>query len=185
VNWLTRYRAHPDAATQAANVVALIVGGNGPFYPLYVWLIVRPVGAVVLLSMLATPVFLSIPWIARRNGLMGRVVLVATGAANTVWCSAVFGADSGVSLFLLPCLVLVALLWRKRALRLGCLGLVLVAQQITLHWPWPPLAGLDMTQQASLYVMNVTSVGMLLSVLALMVPDAVTARPNVPMAGCC
>jgi hypothetical protein len=34
--WLRRYAAHPDPATATANLVALVVASNGPFYPLYV-----------------------------------------------------------------------------------------------------------------------------------------------------
>ena len=34
---LRAYGAHADPATRIGNTIALLVGFNGPFYPLYVW----------------------------------------------------------------------------------------------------------------------------------------------------
>lgn len=66
MSWLARYRAHPDPAVQTANTVALVVGSNGPFYPLYVWWLVPETGLIPLLTMLATPFFLAVPLVKRR-----------------------------------------------------------------------------------------------------------------------
>jgi hypothetical protein len=57
---LRRYAAHADPATAAADTEALVVGGNGPFYPAYVWLIDAEAGRVALWTMLASPCFLAI-----------------------------------------------------------------------------------------------------------------------------
>jgi hypothetical protein len=164
---LRRYVAHPDPATAAANAVALVVGGNGPFYPAYIWWIDPEAGRMALLTMAASPFFLAIPWLSRRSGLAARMALPVVGLANTLWSTALLGAGTGVGLFLLPCLVLAALLWRERLALLGMLGLGLVVQQALLRWPWPSLAGLDLAQQAALVVLNATSVGTLLAFLAL------------------
>ena len=164
---LRRYAAHADPTTAAANTVALVVGGNGPFYPAYVWLIDAEAGRMALLTMAASPFFLAIPWLSRRSGLAARVALPLVGLANTLWSMALLGAGSGVGLFLLPCLVLAALLWRDRLALLGVLGLALAVQQVLLRWSWPSLAGLDAAQQAALVVLNATSVGTLLAFLAL------------------
>ncbi len=164
---LRRYAAHADPATAAANTVALVVGSNGPFYPAYIWLIDAEAGHLALWTMLASPFFLAVPWLSRRSGLAARLALVVVGLANTLWSTALLGAESGVGLFLLPCLVLAALLWRDRLALLGVLGLGLAVQQLVLRWPWDSLAGLDLARQQALVVLNATSVGTLLAFLAL------------------
>lgn len=164
MKWLTRYRAHPDPAIQAANTVALVVGSNGPFYPLYVWWLLPEAGLVSLLTMLATPLFLAVPWVARRWPAAGPAMLVLVGAANTVWCTALLGRDTGVGLFVLPCLVLPALAPRGR---LVLLAIGLLAQQLVLRWPWASLAGLPEVQQNALFILNASSGGTLLAFLAL------------------
>ena len=35
LDWLRRYTSHPDPQAAAANWVAVVVGWNTPFYPLY------------------------------------------------------------------------------------------------------------------------------------------------------
>lgn len=94
-------------------------------------------------------------------------MLVVVGVANTLWCTALLGPATGVGLFVLPCLALVALVTRRRIL---LLGIGLLAQQMMLHWPFAAIAGLTDMQQARLYVLNSTSVGMLLGFLALTTP---------------
>jgi hypothetical protein len=164
---LRRYADHPDPATAMANTVAMVVGANGPFYPLYVWWLLPEAGLVSLLTMFATPFFLSVPWISRRNGLAGRIALVVVGLANTVWCTALLGPATGVGLFVLPCLMLAGLVWAQRAALFALLGLGLAAQQVVLRWPWPALSGLALEHQAALYVLNASSVAMLLGFLAI------------------
>jgi hypothetical protein len=164
---LHRYGNHPDPTTAMANTVAMVVGANGPFYPWYGgWLLPAP-GLVSLLTMFATPFFLSVPWVSRRNSLAGRIALVVVGLANTVWCTALLGPATGVGLFVLPCLMLAGLVWAQRAALLVLLGLGLAAQQVVLRWPWPALSGLAPERQAALYVLNASSVGMLLGFLAI------------------
>ena len=65
---LRTYAAHDDPATTVANAIALIVGWNGPFYPLYVVALAGAgVGPAVALTALSTPFFLAIPALARRS----------------------------------------------------------------------------------------------------------------------
>ncbi len=108
------YMAHDDPATATANVVAMIVGWNTPFYPAYVvgfagWDSLR----VALLTVLAAPLFLAVPAIARTRPSAGRFALPLIGTANTLWCTKVLGPSCGLELFLLPCVVLAALLYRR------------------------------------------------------------------------
>jgi hypothetical protein len=96
----------PDPRIAACNTVALIVVGNQPFYPFYVWYAAgAPVGAAYL-TWLSTPFFVAAPWLARRHSLGGRVMLLCASLGNTVLAAGALGPASGVELFYLPCLVL-------------------------------------------------------------------------------
>ena len=88
---LRAYGAHPDPATRIANTIALLVGFNGPFYPLYVWFLVPEAGHAALATMAMSPVFLAIPWLSRRSAAAGRAALPVAGLANTVWTAALLG----------------------------------------------------------------------------------------------
>ena len=93
--WLGRYVAHPDPATAAANLVALVVAGNGPFYPLYVLALIGWGHNGAWLTMLATPFFAAVPAVSRWRSWAGRGALPLVGIANTVWCSALLGIGVG------------------------------------------------------------------------------------------
>jgi hypothetical protein len=111
---LRAYAAHPDRATSLTNGLALMLGCNGPIYPLYVVALVGwHAGALAFLCMFASPFFLAIPAVARRNATAGRLALIGVGTLNTVWCIKLFGPASGVGLFLLPCVMLAALIYRR------------------------------------------------------------------------
>lgn len=113
--WLKAYAAHDDPATHAANIVAMVVGWNGPFYPIYmVFLLGWQIAGASLLTTLAAPLFLAIPLLSRRSSVAARLLLPLIGAANTVWCLKLLGADSGIDLFFLPCVILAVLLYRRR-----------------------------------------------------------------------
>ncbi|MBN8928194.1 MAG: hypothetical protein J0H19_16420, partial [Rhodospirillales bacterium] len=111
---LRTYAAHDDPATAVANAIALIVGWNGPFYPLYVVALAGAGGGpAVALTALSTPFFLAIPALARRSSRAGRLALPLIGTANTLWCIKLLGPACGLQLFLLPCVMLAALLHRR------------------------------------------------------------------------
>ena len=109
-----RYAASDDPRVAAANFVALVLAWNTPFYPLY---LLGAAGATmgegVWLTLCAFPVFLAVPAITRWQGTLGRVFLVGAGTANTLFCTWLLGEASGTSLFLLPCITLAALLFRR------------------------------------------------------------------------
>jgi hypothetical protein len=164
---LDRYLDHPQAETRLTSKVALVVGGNGPFYPLYLYWLTPEAGPVALLTMVAAPLFLAVPLIARMSGPAAQMALVLTGLANVLWCTALLGPASGVPLFALPCVAIALTAWRRQRVMLALLGLCLAAQQAAMRWPWPPLTGLAPERQADLLVMNATSVGALTAFLVL------------------
>jgi hypothetical protein len=137
VHWLRDYMSHPDPRAAAANWVAMVVGWNTPFYPLY--LLAMPGSGIFpagWLTLLATPFFLAVPAVMRRSSLLGRLMLPGFGAANCVFGSWILGPQSGTLLFLVPCALLAALLYRpdERLLRLGLLGVVLAAFLVCTYW---------------------------------------------------
>lgn len=162
---LRAYGAHPDPPTHAVNMIALLVGSNGPFYPAYVWLLEPAAGPASLATIAASPFFLLIPWLSRRRAIAAHAALPAIGIANTIWTCAVMGPGTGVAAFIFPCLLLALLCWRTRTVMLGVLAAGLAAQQILLHWPWSPLSGLGMDRQVALQALNAMSAATVAAVI--------------------
>jgi hypothetical protein len=105
---------HDDPATATANFIAAMVGWNTPFYPVYV---VAFAGwdslPAALLTGLAAPLFLALPAIAKTRPSAARFALPVIGIANTLWCTKVLGPSCGLELFLMPCVMLAGLLYRR------------------------------------------------------------------------
>jgi hypothetical protein len=119
----------------AGNVIALVLAGNAPFYPLYVAFVAGTAGMPwLLLTMLSLPFFLLVPALARRHARLGRIALALVATGNTVFCTWLLGEPSGTELFLLPSATLASLLFRpsERLLMLALAGLPVVAY-LVLH----------------------------------------------------
>jgi hypothetical protein len=158
--WLTAYCDHPDPRVAANNAIAVMVGANGPLYPIYVWLLVGKAFWPSLLTLLSTPLFCLVPVVARRSSLAGRAMLPIVGIANTLVCIKALGEPSGVALFLLPCILIPALTMRARE-RVLQLILVSLPSAIYLlgkgHYG-APLYPYSAQQYAGLASLNTTSV---------------------------
>lgn len=109
---IRRYTDNPDPVAKVAGTVALVVASNQPFYPLYLYAIVGKQAWPALLTLLTTPLFLAVPAVARRHSLAGRAMLPIVGVANTVFCVKLIGLATAVELFMLPCILLAAILFR-------------------------------------------------------------------------
>ena len=107
-----RYTDNPDPLAKVAATVALVVASNQPFYPLYLHAIVGKQAWPAWLTLLTTPLFLAVPAVARRHSLAGRAMLPIVGVINTVLCVKLIGLATAVELFLLPCILLAAILFR-------------------------------------------------------------------------
>jgi hypothetical protein len=116
--------------------------------------------------MMATPLFLAVPLLARRAPWVGRFILWLVGTTNTVWCTKLFGPSSGIEIFLLPCTALAALL-PQGWLRLAGAGLPLLLLLIPASWIGVPIIGLTSGQAAHLALLNEFSAACLLGLLAL------------------
>lgn len=164
---VSAYAAHPDPATAVACFIATVLGLNGPFYPVYVIVLVGWAdGHLALLSMLASPLFMMIPLLARRVSVIGPVALWLVGTVNTVWCMKLLGPDSGVGVFLLPCIA-VAVLLPSGWTRLMGAGLPLLPLLSLRSWFGVPIMTLTGEQDAHLALLNQFSAACLTGLLTL------------------
>ncbi len=172
------YAAHGDPAAQAVNVIALVLAWNGPLYPVYVLALAGrdalPWGP---LTMLVSPLFYAIPWLSRISSLGARAALPVVGAINTLWCMKLFGVASDVGLFLYPCIMLVALLYRfpERWLRMPLLGILLALEFVPGHVFGEPIVKLSADEAARLGALNAGSVAFLLGFIVLKLVDVIRA----------
>lgn len=176
--WIRAYAAHADPATATTNLVALVIASNGPFYPIYVLALIGWDRSGAWLTMLATPCFALVPMVSRRHLVAGRAALPFVGIANTIWCTILLGSESGVALFLLPCIVLTALQFRhdERWAMLLLLGSAIAAQIGLAEFPPIGLMHLHTDQAAALARLNKISVATLMGFLALKL--ATLPRPS-------
>jgi hypothetical protein len=167
-NRLAQLTAHPDKLTETGNFIALVLAWNAPFYPFYVWLMT---GAASLPSSLLTafslPVMAAVPAVSRHSGLAGRAMLCLAGTGNTVWCNWVLGGPAGVALFLLPCTMLAALLFRTKEwpIYVPLVGLPLLCGWLMPGRLPPPPHIYSAAQYSHLLNMNAASVGVLIAFL--------------------
>ena len=158
---IRRYAGSEDPRVSAGNLVAMVLAWNTPFYPLYLR---ATAGPDILpggwLTLCVFPLFLAVPAATRRWPLGGRVLLVVAAIANTVFCAWVLGEASGTALFLLPCIALAALVFRREERVPLCALLVLPAVAGVAAWgrlPASPFA-CAAAECASIFWMNAMSV---------------------------
>jgi len=163
------YMAHPDPLVALANVVALLVASNQPFYPLYLYFLVSERIEPSFYTFLSTPFFLAVPALARINTLAGRALLPLAGIGNTILCAWLFGVQSAVEIFLIPCAVLALLLFRprERLVGLAVAGFAFLAF-LFLHGRYgAPVVAYDPVQYQALVRLNAMSAAALTCFVAL------------------
>jgi hypothetical protein len=178
------YIAADDPRVASANLVAMVLAWNTPFYPLYLRGAAGPaIWPGGWLTLCVFPAFLAIPAVTRRWPYAGRALLVLTGTANTLFCTWLLGEASGTAIFLLPCITLAALVFRRdeRAALFGLLGLpIVLGIALDGRYPVSPFvcAGAGC---AGIAWMNAFSVAILTAFLGLLATGLVTtasARPE-------
>lgn len=175
---LERYADDEDSLIRVSNRLALILAANQPFYPIYVWKITGALDPTLALTLVSTPFFLAAPWVAKRLPKAGRLYFPAVGAVNTFFCASIFGAASGVELFLLPCLVIAALSCRRADLpRLGGFATALIGAFLFLHGRFAAPGYLKGREPyEALFSLNAYSAAMLSAIAAWMFSSALNAK---------
>jgi hypothetical protein len=159
---LNAYRANPDPRAAAANTLALLLASNGPTYPFYVYLLVGRGFWPALIELWTFPLLILVPWLARRNSLAGRVLLVACSTLNTMIFVLLFGPRAELQLFLLPCIALGLFFHhRERYLAMALSGIALGLFVWLRAYHGMPLKTFTDAQYASLATMNEISVASL------------------------
>ena len=143
---LQKYVSNPDPMAKAAGTVAIVVAGNQPFYPLYLHAIAGVAAWPAWLTLVSTPFFVAVPAVARRHSLTGRALLPIAGVANTLLCVKLFGVASAVELFLFPCILLAAILFRPAER---------VVAAFVLLTPFIAYMGLDWNLGPSVHVFSI------------------------------
>jgi len=174
---IERITGHPDPNTRVANLLALVLAWNTPFYPLYVVMTVgNGVSGWMPLHLVVLPAFAAVPFVSRVNSLAGRALLVLAGTLNTVVCGWLYGAAAGAQLFLLPCISLAVLLFRarERAVMVPVLACPVAGYFLSGYLGESPL-GLAPLQSSHLLGINAVSVGILTGFIAWAFADRVPA----------
>lgn len=169
VTGIAAYARHPDPRVAAANAIALLVASNQPFYPLYVWWLVSDTIWPTFVTFGSMIFFLAVPAMSRLDGRAGRALLPLTGIANTVLCAKVFGVDSAVEIFLIPCAVLALVLFRpsERPTAFALAGLAAAAYLILPDFYGAPAVVYSPEEYDSFARLNVMSAAALTALVAL------------------
>lgn len=170
--WLDRYATHQDPLVTASNRIALVVVSNQPFYPLYLYAVVGDRFLPSLLTFLSTPLFAAVPAVARRYPFAGRVMLPLVGIGNGMVAAKALGPASGVEMFLIPCALIAAALFRpsERVTAFALIAALFLSYHV-LHGRYgTPLATYTDAEYAILFSINALSasgltvfIGLLLS----------------------
>jgi hypothetical protein len=178
---LARFRAykdHPDPPARVANTVALVVASNQPFYPLYLHAIVGPSAWPAWITLVTMPLFAGIPALTRRHSLVGRAMLPIVGVVNGILATKLIGFDTGVELFLLPCVLLATLLFRatERVVMGAVLAWPFLAYFVLDKAIGAPIQEFTADAYRSIIAMHAFSVASLLALIGLLcAPPALNA----------
>lgn len=177
---LGRYTAHPDPRTATANTVALVILSNQPFYPLYVYGAVSSVIWPCLITFLSTPLFAVAPLVSHRRPRLARCLLLVAGIGNTLLCRITFGSASGVEVFLLPCLMLSTLLFRRdeRMFAIGFVALSFGAYLLPVDALTTPLHLYRPEEYAAMQRLNFFSAASLTTLVGWLFAGELKNRPE-------
>jgi hypothetical protein len=163
MKFIRRYIAHEDPLVATSNLIALVLGYNTPLYPLYLFWVTGQSGLPwVLLTLCVCPFFVIVPAISRILPLGSRLLLAIAGTLNTIFCTWLLGTGTGTELFLIPCFMLAALLFRpNERLAIACAALLpALAFFLDSHYPDPRFA-YTVAQAQAILRLNAASVGTL------------------------
>ncbi|WP_430244689.1 hypothetical protein [Neorhizobium sp. DAR64861/K0K2] len=175
---MTQTRPLLDPLTQATVTIAWVIVFNKPFYPVYVWYLVGNGVAASCATLLAAPLFLAIPFIARQSPFMARLALPIVGTLDTLFETKLFGHGSGTALFFGACFMLSALSffaqekWWQRSMAAFVFAVFLFSQYLL----GPPLRVWSDPDLAILLRLNMFSVACLMAFIAIRYAGLETRR---------
>jgi hypothetical protein len=175
---LREYVSNPDPLAKAAGTVAVLVAGNQPFYPLYLHAIAGTAAWPAWFTLLSTPLFVAVPAVARHHSVAGRALLPVAGVANTVLCVKLFGVASAVELFLFPCILLAAILFRP-AERVVAAFVLLTPFIAYMGLDWnlgPPVHVFSIDEYKSIIAVHAASVATLIAFIGLLFAAILSER---------
>ena len=180
IDRLGRYTANPDPLAKVAGTVAMVVASNQPFYPLYLYAIVGHLAWPAWFTLLSTPFFLAVPAIAKRHSLAGRAMLPITGVANTVLCIKLIGLKTAVELFLFPCILLAAILFRptERVITAPVLALPFATYWFLDSRVGAPIQVFDADSYGSIIAMHAVSVASLTALIGILFASILAERDS-------
>ena len=159
------YTAADDPLVGAGNSVALVLAANQPLYPLYLVGLFGSAALPSLVQIAVTPAFAVVPLLCRRWPLGGRVFFLLVCNLNTIIYIKLIGRASGLELFLFPCAMLAAFLFRKAERRVMLLLAALPAVLYFALGPYyePSLIRFDADAYATMRTMNTISIATLIA----------------------
>ena len=173
---ITAYAEHEDSRTASANLIALVVASNQPFYILYLYALIGGGEKLApsFLTLLSTPFFLAVPFASRRSSIAGRALLVLTGIGNAIVSTKAFGVEAGIGMFLIPCALIAAALFKPRERLLGFLliGLCGVVHFAFADLYGAPLANYTASDFAAMSSLNAVSATTLVIFVGLLMSSA-------------
>lgn len=166
---MSAQRVPLDPLTQATVTIAWVICLNKPFYPVYVWYLVGDGVVASLGSLLAAPIFLAIPFIARHSPVIARISLPMVGAFDTLFETRLFGQSSGTELFFAACIMLAAVSFRKEEkwIQRSVTALVFAVFLLSRYTGGPPVHGWRDADLAVLLNLNIFAVACLMAFIAL------------------
>ncbi|MDO6966638.1 hypothetical protein [Rhizobium alvei] len=158
-----------DPLTRATVTIAWVILLNKPFYPLYVWYLTGDGLFASLGTLLGTPFFLAIPFLARHSPLAARIALPVVGTLDTLFETKLFGSASGTDLYFAACIMLVALSFRAHELwwQRGLTAFVFLVFVVSRYGIGAPLHVWSSEDLATLLNLNTFAVASLLAFIAL------------------
>jgi hypothetical protein len=170
---LDRFTAHRDPCMAYGNLVAVLVGSNQPFFPLTLLWVMGEAARPSLWGMLSTVAFCAVPLIARRHVLLAKILFCLYASLHTGAYVVLMGQALGFELFLIPCILLAALLFGPRQRILAwLLCAVPVMIFLALQHSGQARLGLPEAMVGTLWQINAISVACLVALMGMLAPQA-------------
>ena len=135
---LARWLDHPDPRQAQINRLAFMLALNQPLFAPSLVLLYGSIGWVAWPQALHLPLYLLVPWLARRNADAARRWLVVLSIGTTAQAMLLLGAASGVWLFLFPCVALAGWILPARhiiAVAAACLAVLWLGFDLSSSLP--------------------------------------------------